>query len=176
MKDGKPYFAEMQRRSLMSDRFKIALAAKAQPVSFTAFDILYRDRQQLTDLPLMDRKRILGEVMIQETARFAISRFIDTQGIALYKLTEEQGLEGIVSKRKDSQYRMDIRMKDWRKTSSSNAVIKPPSTVFITPTHVCFPSAARDQFRFVLSPLRHPRSSVSARCGDTRSEQRRRSA
>ena len=37
--DGKPNFAEVQRRSLMSNDFKIKLAAEAHPVSFVAFDI-----------------------------------------------------------------------------------------------------------------------------------------
>ena len=52
LKDKKTDFYEMQRRSLMSDKFKIELSSKKLPVSFSAFDILYKDNEQLTDLPL----------------------------------------------------------------------------------------------------------------------------
>lgn len=115
MHDGKPFFAEMQRRSLMSDRFKIAMAARQLPVSFTAFDILYRDGEELMTLPLSDRKRILSDSVTRETERFAVSRCIEQHGVALYNLTVEQGLEGIVAKRKGSRYYMGKRTKDWIK-------------------------------------------------------------
>lgn len=117
MMDGKPYFAEMQRRALMSDKFKITLAADKFPVTFTAFDILYKDGEQIINLPLMQRKEILCNV-VSESGRLSVSRYIDTQGIALYKLTEAQGLEGIVSKRKNSKYRFGIRTKDWIKVKN----------------------------------------------------------
>ncbi|MGJ4851417.1 non-homologous end-joining DNA ligase [Bacillota bacterium Meth-B3] len=115
MKDGRPFFAEIQRRALMSDRFKIALAAKQLPVSFTAFDILYRDGEDLMHRPLIERKRMLSETVSRETDRFAVSRVIENNGVALYNLTVEQGLEGIVAKRKDSLYRVDKRTRDWIK-------------------------------------------------------------
>jgi len=114
MKDGKPYFAEVQRRALMSDPFKISIAAQALPVSFTAFDILYKDGEELTSLPLMKRKEILLET-VKENERLSISRFIEKEGVTLYQLTEAQGLEGIVAKRKDSRYYCDKRIKDWIK-------------------------------------------------------------
>ena len=41
LKDNKTDFFEMQKRSLMSNDFKIELASKKLPVSFTEFDILY---------------------------------------------------------------------------------------------------------------------------------------
>ena len=114
MQNGKPYFAEIKRRALMSDPFKISLAAQKLPVSFTAFDILYKDGELLNNLPLLQRKEILSQT-VTESERLSVSRYIDTQGIALYRLTEEQGLEGIVSKRKDSKYYFDKRTKDWIK-------------------------------------------------------------
>jgi hypothetical protein len=58
LNEGKPDFFELQRRSLMTNTTKIELAAKKLPVCFTAFDILYYDDKQITDLPLMERKTI----------------------------------------------------------------------------------------------------------------------
>lgn len=117
MQNGKPYFAEIKRRALMSNPFKISLAAQKLPVSFTAFDIVYKDGELLNHLPLMQRKEILSQT-VTESERLSVSRIIDTQGIALYRLTEEQGLEGIVSKRKDSKYYFDKRTKDWIKVKN----------------------------------------------------------
>ncbi len=101
-------FFEMQRRSLMSDKFKIELSAKRLPVSFTTFDILYKDNQQLTDLPLTKRKEMLQESII-ENERISISRYIENEGIKLFELTSQNELEGIVAKKKDSKYYFDKR-------------------------------------------------------------------
>lgn len=114
VKDGKPNFFEMQRRALMSDKVKISLAAARLPVSFIAYDILYIGNERITHLPLMERKRILADV-VKECDRLAISRYIDGKGIALYNLAEQQELEGVVAKRKDSKYYFGKRSKDWIK-------------------------------------------------------------
>lgn len=114
MKDGKTDFYEMQRRSLMSDKFKIELASKKLPITFTAFDILYKDNQQLTDLTLLERKQILQQC-ISENERISISRYIEKEGIKLFELTTKNELEGIVAKKKDSKYYFDKRTKDWIK-------------------------------------------------------------
>ncbi len=114
MKDGKPDFFEIQRRSLMSNRVRIELASKQYPASFVAFDILYLEDRQLTDLPLMERKALL-EQTVTENERLALSRYIEGQGIALYEFTKQQELEGIVAKRKDSRYYFGKNTKDWIK-------------------------------------------------------------
>lgn len=115
IKDGKPDFFEIQRRSLMSNRFKIELASKQYPASFIAFDILYLDDHDVTTLPLTERKKLLSEVIVDETPQFAVSRIVENQGVEFYNLTEQQALEGIVAKRKDSKYYFDKRTKDWIK-------------------------------------------------------------
>lgn len=115
IKDGKPDFSEIQRRSLMSNPLKIELAAKTSPACFTAFDILYYQDHATNLLPLIERKRLLDEVIASESGRFAKSRYIEEKGIAFYTLAEQQDLEGIVAKRKDSLYFFDKRTKDWIK-------------------------------------------------------------
>lgn len=112
--NGKPNFSEVQRRSLMSNDFKIKLAAEAHPVSFVAFDILYFNGRDLTGLPLMERKELLQKTVI-ESNKIAISTVFESGGIDLYKLTEQQGLEGVVAKKKDSLYIQGKRTKNWIK-------------------------------------------------------------
>lgn len=115
MKNGKPDFFEIQRRSLMSNSFKIALASSKYPASYNAFDILYIEGQTVTDRPLTERKQLLTEIVCKEDARFSVSRTIENSGIAFYELAKERQLEGIVAKRKDSRYYFDKRTKDWIK-------------------------------------------------------------
>lgn len=113
--DGKPNFEAIQRRSLMSNRYKIELETKRFPASFVAFDCLYYDGQELTWKPLIERKKILAKA-ITESERLAISRiFESSQAIALFKIAKEQHLEGIVAKEKDSLYFQGKRTKTWLK-------------------------------------------------------------
>ena len=63
IKDGKPNFFEVQRRSLLSNQFKIRLAASSSPACFTAFDILYLDGKPVMDEPLAKRKKLLGKTV-----------------------------------------------------------------------------------------------------------------
>lgn len=114
LKDGKPDFFEIQRRSLMSNRFRIELAAKQYPATFIAYDILYLDGQDVTLLPLEQRKALLQKT-VRQNERLAISKTIEGQGKALYRFAEQQQLEGIVAKRKDSVYIQGKRTKDWIK-------------------------------------------------------------
>ena len=114
LKDGKPDFYQVQRRSMMSNKFKVELAASQFPACFTAFDILYCDDKQVTDLPLVQRKALLTKT-VKEVPMLAVSRYLEEQGTAFYALAEREGLEGIVAKRRDSKYFLDTRTKDWVK-------------------------------------------------------------
>lgn len=114
LKDGKPDFFEIQRRSLTTNKFKIELASKNYPATFVAYDILFYKDKDVTGLTLMERK-ILLEKAFKENERLALSRYIEEKGVEFYKLAEAQELEGIVAKRKDSIYIQDKRTKDWAK-------------------------------------------------------------
>lgn len=107
--EGKPNFEEVKRRSLMSNSFKIDLAASKYPACFTAFDILYYKDGPVIEKPLLQRKALLQKVIKSENDRFATTRHIEGQGVALYDAAAEQGLEGVVAKRKDSLYTMGKR-------------------------------------------------------------------
>jgi ATP-dependent DNA ligase len=114
MAGGKPDFEKLQRRSLMSDAFKITLAKDMDPVTYVAFDILYLNGRELYGLPLTERKRLLLE-SVRENERLAVSRVIEAQGTALYSLAQGMDLEGIVAKRSGSLYYPGKRTKDWVK-------------------------------------------------------------
>jgi bifunctional non-homologous end joining protein LigD len=86
----------------------------ASPISYCVFDVLWMDGYDLMDLPLVERKEILkGLLKNQDVLRFSES-FDDGPG--LYKLMVEKNLEGIVAKRKTSEYRPGARAYEWLKT------------------------------------------------------------
>ena len=113
--EGKPDFAQIQRRSLMSNAYRIELAAKHYPACFTAFDILYYKNAATNHLPLMERKALLQKAVRSQNARFAVSRVVEENGTDFFALAKAQGLEGIVAKRRDSKYFFGKRTKDWVK-------------------------------------------------------------
>ena len=114
-RNGAPDFWAVQRRSLLSDSFKIRLAARQTPASFVAFDLLEKNGVDVTKRPLTERKALLAEIVRQESERFAISRYVQEQGTALYGLAKEHNLEGVVAKRRESLYYPGKRTRDWIK-------------------------------------------------------------
>lgn len=115
LRDGRTDFFEIQKRVMMSNLIKIRLAAQRHPACFTAFDILFYDGRETAALPLMERKELLASAVMEENDRFSVSRYIEKQGKAFFAMTGEQGLEGIVAKKKESRYYFDKRTKDWIK-------------------------------------------------------------
>jgi len=112
--DGKPNFYALQKRSLMSDEFRIKLAAKNDPVQFVAYDILYLDGKDLTDKPLMERKEMLNKA-VTEGHGLSLSRYIEKNGKDFFELAKQEQLEGIVAKKKDGLYHIGKRTHDWVK-------------------------------------------------------------
>lgn len=114
LKNGVPDFYALQRRTLLTDRFKIEMESVRFPASFVAFDCLYAENRERVWEPLTARKSTLFS-LVQESGRIAVSRCIEGRGMALYRAAEQQELEGIVAKRKDSIYIMGKRSRDWIK-------------------------------------------------------------
>ncbi len=114
LRDGVPDFFELQRRTLLTDRFKMEMAAARHPASFVAYDCLCKDGRSIMDRPLLERKEAL-QSSVREDGLIAISRYIPTDGIGLFRAADERELEGVVAKRAASLYYPGRRTKDWIK-------------------------------------------------------------
>lgn len=110
----KPDFHVVQKRTLLSDPFKMKLSYSKYPANFVAYDILYFKDKLVTDLPLMERKMILSDIII-ENDMLSVSRYIETDGKILFELAKQKELEGVVGKKKDSLYHFGKRTNDWKK-------------------------------------------------------------
>lgn len=114
LKNGVPDFFELQKRALTTNIFKLQLSSENFPACFVAYDILYLKDTQLTDLPLLDRKKLLSET-VMEDPKLAVSRYIPEKGIELFSVAKSQQLEGVVAKKSNSRYYFEKRTKDWIK-------------------------------------------------------------
>lgn len=112
--NGVPDFYRLQKRTLLTDRFKIDLEASRYPASFVAFDCIYEENRELIWEPLLKRKDHLSRLVI-ENPRFAVSRYIEEQGVALYQAAEAKELEGVVAKKKNGIYYMGKKSNEWIK-------------------------------------------------------------
>jgi len=78
------------------------------------FDLLELDSEPLVGLPLAERRKRLDDIVDSSRGTVLVSpQFED--GEALYAAAKEQGLEGVVAKRKDSRYQPGRRSTDWHK-------------------------------------------------------------
>ena len=108
---GKPDFHALLHRSRRSPSPQVV---DATPVNYLAFDLLHWDGAPLLSTPLLERRTRLKEGLVEE-GPLLISPFVPTQGISLYQVARQQGLEGIVAKALNSPYLPGKRSRLWLK-------------------------------------------------------------
>ncbi|MFP5116099.1 ATP-dependent DNA ligase [Bacillaceae bacterium C204] len=107
---GKPDFEAMMAR-FQSTRTHLEDAT----LSYVVFDVIQYKGESVSSLLLMERKQLLDEIITQDTSLVAKVKYIEGHGSAYFDLVRQQGLEGIVLKRKDSRYEVGKRSKSWLK-------------------------------------------------------------
>jgi bifunctional non-homologous end joining protein LigD len=88
------------------------LKGRSKKIVMVAFDLLYLNGYDLRKLPLFERKALLKKIIAKTDIQFSESFEID--GREMYKHACKIGLEGVVSKVRDSQY-VSGRVNDWVK-------------------------------------------------------------
>jgi len=109
---GKPAFEALQGR--------IGFKSKKTkgPVTLIVWDILSLDGTDIYHKPLQERKKYLNEIVV-DTPILLKSPFVEKRGRKLYDIAQEQNLEGIVAKKKDSPYEFK-RSQYWYKIKTWN--------------------------------------------------------
>jgi bifunctional non-homologous end joining protein LigD len=90
------------------------LKGTSDKIVMVAFDLLYLNGQDVRKLPLLKRKAILQKLIAETAIQFSESFELD--GREMFKHACKTGLEGVVSKVRDSRYPTD-RTNDWVKVT-----------------------------------------------------------
>lgn len=102
--NGKPNFSFLQNYPEL----------KQGKLVYYVFDIAHLNGHNLRSLPLLERKKILKDVLLQsQSVRF--SEHIEKNGNDFFELAKKSGLEGIVAKKEDSSYLPGKRVETWLK-------------------------------------------------------------
>jgi bifunctional non-homologous end joining protein LigD len=111
---GRSNFGRLQPRMLTSDPSKVGLLAAETPATFVIFDLLHLDGHDTIDLPYVNRRRLLTD-LVEPDAGWMVPAHRVGDGADLFAAAAAQGLEGIMAKRLDSPYRPGKRSPAWRK-------------------------------------------------------------
>jgi DNA ligase D-like protein (predicted ligase)/DNA ligase D-like protein (predicted 3'-phosphoesterase) len=114
MREKRTDFQTLIERARAASQRDVQYMAQSFPATYIVFDILEKEGQKLINLPLLERKKILGD-SVKEGKRVVLSVFVEEDGKAYYEEAVRRGLEGIVAKKKDSPYEPGVRSSNWLK-------------------------------------------------------------
>ena len=100
-KEGRSNFQKLQNRSGVRTPSKTLL--EAAPATYYAFDLLYCDGYDLRKVALEKRKEELKKIL-RPGGSVRFSEHEVEKGRELYEAARQQGLEGIIGKKRDSAY------------------------------------------------------------------------
>lgn len=103
-KNGLPVFQKLQNYD----------ASTKGSLKFYIFDILYLNGHSMLDLPLLERKSLIPEVL-EDTLITEYCDHIEGMGMAFYDKAIEAGMEGVIAKKADSVYVPGSRSESWLK-------------------------------------------------------------
>jgi bifunctional non-homologous end joining protein LigD len=89
------------------------------PIVYYVFDLLELEGEPLIDLPLVERRAKLEQVLDRRPTAVRLSEVFE-DGEALLAAAREQGLEGVIAKRADSRYHSERRTREWLKIKTKN--------------------------------------------------------
>ena len=111
--DGVPRFSAIADRMHVRNVRRAEQLSAVNPVTLMAFDLLREAGEDVMSLPLVERRARLEALDLSATGWQVPATYDD--GDMLFAATEQQGLEGIVSKKRSSLYFPGRRSADWLK-------------------------------------------------------------
>lgn len=89
---------------------------KAAPsVRYCVFDVVRLRGRDVSGLPLTERKALLRDLAQDKAAQVPVVEFVDGSAEEMLRRVREQGLEGVIAKRKNSRYEIGERTGAWVK-------------------------------------------------------------
>ncbi|MEP7353819.1 MAG: DNA ligase D [Acidobacteriota bacterium] len=120
---GIPSFEALQKRINVAEASAVATLARHHPAVLYLFDVLYLDGHDLRGVELGQRKQLL-QTILKPSPSIRYSDVFEGSGADLLEAAKQQGLEGIVAKRRHSFYE-SRRSSAWvkYKIHSSDSVV-----------------------------------------------------
>jgi len=122
--EGRASFSLMQQRTGFRKYGQRVAGERGIAIVYYVFDVIYADGYDLRKVSLEERKAVLQKILVAgDGVRY--SDHYPEQGLALFEVAKQKGLEGIVAKRRESCYE-ERRTREWMKikiTKTLEAVI-----------------------------------------------------
>jgi len=113
-KAGRPSFGVLQTRMKLTKPAEVAAASAKTPVQFFAFDILSSNGVSVTQKPWTERRSIL-ESTLPSGGAIQVPPVFEGDAAAAFATSRQLGLEGIMAKRRTSDYLQGKRSTSWLK-------------------------------------------------------------
>lgn len=107
-------FNDFQQRGNLRNIFEIEKRRKTFPLVFNVFDVLKINGQDLTKLPLIDRKEYLKQFKNKSDKIIPLDFVEGIDIITLWEFVKKENKEGIILKEKNSKYQFK-RSREWLK-------------------------------------------------------------
>ena len=116
---GRASFSLMQQRTGFRAHGRRGGGRGDLQIFYYLFDLIYLDGYDLRRVPLQQRKQVLSQIVLPgDLVRYSEDF---PQGTALFAAAKQQGLEGILAKRRDSFYE-ERRSREWLKIKVTQTV------------------------------------------------------
>jgi bifunctional non-homologous end joining protein LigD len=117
--NGRPNFQKLQKRGMLRRPIDIRRAASDLPATLYVFDLLAFEGRDLRGLPLIERKRLLEQIIpAQGVLQYA--DHVADRGEEFFAAAAALDVEGMIAKKADAKYRAG-RSADWIKVRTHKA-------------------------------------------------------
>jgi bifunctional non-homologous end joining protein LigD len=89
--------------------------SQAARICYFVFDLLICENHDLTRLPFIERRQIMNSVLKFRSSRICVAQHFEASAEEMVRAVRQQGLEGVIAKRKDSRYEAGKRSGSWAK-------------------------------------------------------------
>lgn len=107
---GRPQFQQLQNYD----------SSSPADLRFYVFDLLYLNGHSTLDLPLLDRKSLLRDIL-EGLDRTFYCKHVDSMANAFYEKALKDGMEGVIAKKADSVYTPGYRSEKWLKIKGTKS-------------------------------------------------------
>jgi bifunctional non-homologous end joining protein LigD len=110
---GRPDFQRLQKRARLRRKSEIERGTVELPVTLFVFDVLGFEDRDLRELPLVERKEILRQIL-PASGPLRYADHVETRGTEMFEHVRKMGLEGVLAKKARSPY-VPRRSPQWLK-------------------------------------------------------------